>query len=354
MTRRALARALGLVGLLGGLLGVLAPGRAAAQPTIVIDPGHGGTDPGGVGTGLQEKAVVLDVSRRFAALLDADTADPAGGGAWAARLTRADDTFVSLAGRSAYANASDADRFLSIHSNAFADPAANGTETFSYTNTGQGAALRNLVQAEVIAAWGLTNRGNKTANFAVLRDTAAPAVLHELAFITNQADAAKLASPAERERAAIAHLRAIQRHYGIAPYQPGDPPVGDRGELAGRVIDDRGPIAGAVVRVDTGEELLTEADGAFVFPAVAAGARTLTASAEGHEPRAVEIAVASGARAELELELVRIPGGDPDPDDPGEGGGCGAGGGPGGALILLGLARILAGARRRRPRRAAA
>ncbi|HSK03565.1 MAG TPA: N-acetylmuramoyl-L-alanine amidase, partial [Kofleriaceae bacterium] len=294
-----------------GVLAALAPGRAEAQRTIVIDPGHGGNDPGGVGTGLQEKAIVLDVSRRFAALLDADTADPAGGGAWSTSLTRSADTTVSLAARSAYANASGADRFLSIHSNAFGDPAANGTETFSYADTGPGAALRNLVQAEMIAAWGLTNRGNKTADFAVLRETAAPAVLHELAFITNATDAAKLASADERQKAAIAHLRALQRHYGIAPYVPMAPPTDERGELIGRVVDDLGPIANAVVRIDTGEERVTGEDGAFAFPEVAAGARTLAASAEGHEPRAVELAVASGARAELELELVRLPGGEP-------------------------------------------
>jgi N-acetylmuramoyl-L-alanine amidase len=336
-----------------GLLGVLAPGRAAAQPTIVIDPGHGGTDPGGVGTGLQEKHVVLDVSQRFAALLEADTADAAGGGAWSALLTRTNDSFVSLAGRSAYANASGADRFMSIHSNAFSDPAANGTETFSFTDTGQGAALRNLVQAEMLAAWGLTNRGNKIANFAVLRDTAAPAELHELAFITNSTDAAKLASATERQKAAVAHLRAIQRHYGLAPYVPSVPEPAPRGELAGRVIDDLGPIAGALVRLDTGEELLTAEDGSFALTGVAAGARTLTASAEGHEPRAVELAVASGARAELELELVRLPDGEPGPDPDGDGVGCGcsADGGAGGgarALSLAVLAWVCALTRRRR------
>ncbi len=215
-------------------------GSAGAAPTIVIDPGHGGADPGGVGTGQQEKTIVLDVSRRFANLLVADTADAAGGGSWVGFLTRNDDTAVSLASRSAYSNNKGADRFMSIHANAFADPGANGTETFSLVGTGTGAALRNLVQAEMIAAWGLTNRGNKTANFAVLRDTAAPAVLHELAFITNVPDAAKLASPEQRELAAQAHLRALQRHYNIAPYVPGQvvPPDGDKpGGVDGRIDD---------------------------------------------------------------------------------------------------------------------
>lgn len=198
----------------------LAPGAASAQTRIVIDPGHGGTDPGGVGNGLQEKNIVLDVSTRFRTLLNADSADTRGGGNWTALMTRSSDVFVSLSARAAYSNNQGANRFMSIHSNAFSNTSANGTETFSFSEGSTGAALRNLVQAEMIAAWGLTNRGNKTANFAVLRDTAAPAVLHELAFITNASDAAKLGSATERQKAAVAHLRAIQRHYGFSPYLP--------------------------------------------------------------------------------------------------------------------------------------
>jgi N-acetylmuramoyl-L-alanine amidase len=202
------------------LVVVLIPSLSAAQRRIVIDPGHGGTDPGGVGNGLQEKNIVLDVANRFKALLDADTANTSGGGSWVALRTRTTDTFVSLSARAAFSNNQDADRFMSIHANAFSDPSAHGTETFAFAEGGLGAALRNLVQSEMIAAWGLTNRGNKTANFAVLRDTAAPAILHELAFITNATDVLKLGSATERQKAAVAHLRAIQRHFGITPFVP--------------------------------------------------------------------------------------------------------------------------------------
>jgi N-acetylmuramoyl-L-alanine amidase len=118
-------RALALTAVVLGL--ALAPGLAQAQVKIVIDAGHGGTDPGGVGTGMQEKNVVLDVSKRFKALLDADTADEAGGGKWTALMTRSTDVFVTLAGRSAYSNNNDADRFMCIHANAFCNPSANAT-----------------------------------------------------------------------------------------------------------------------------------------------------------------------------------------------------------------------------------
>ena len=75
---------------------LIAPAIATAQVRVVIDPGHGGEDPGGVGTGMQEKIIVLDVSMKFEALLKADTADDAGGGKWVALLTRSTDVSPSL------------------------------------------------------------------------------------------------------------------------------------------------------------------------------------------------------------------------------------------------------------------
>lgn len=330
---------------------VALPALGHAQK-IVVDAGHGGTDPGGVGTGLQEKNIVLDVSKRFKELLDADTADTAGGGKWTALMTRSTDVFVSLAGRSAYSNNQGADRFMSIHSNAFSNTTANGTETFSYTNSGQGAALRNLVQEEMIKAWKLTNRGNKTGNYAVLRETAAPAILHELAFITNATDAAKLASATERQKAAEAHLRALQRHYNIAPYIPGStmpPPQDEAGEISGRVVDDLGtPILGATVKLDGGASVLSDAEGGFTFTDAAPGDHTLSASAEGYVAKTVDVTVAASVRAEVEIVLLRDDGGTGDPSDEedpdGTSSGCAATGGAG-PLLVLALCALI---RRRR------
>jgi N-acetylmuramoyl-L-alanine amidase len=286
----------------------LVPALASAQQRIVIDPGHGGTDPGGVGTGMQEKNVVLDVSQRFKKLLDADSADDAGGGKWTSLMTRNSDVFVSLAARSAYSNNQNADRFMSIHSNAFGDTSANGIETFSLSGTGTGANLRNLVQAEMVSAWGLTNRGNKTANFAVLRDTAAPAVLHELAFITNANDAAKLGSATERQKAAVAHLRALQRHYNLAPYVPNamPPPQDQDGDIAGRVVDGDRPIVGARVAISGGASVVTDGNGAFTFVDLAPGPRTLTASADGYITAMHEVTVAAGVREDIEIVLSPV------------------------------------------------
>ena len=228
---------------------------SALAQSIVIDPGHGGGDPGGTGLGLEEKNIVLDTSTRFRDLLETDTEDTTGGGAWTTHLTRETDEFIELAARSAYANALDADRFLSVHANAFATASANGTETFSYSDTGTGANLRNLIQEEMVAAWQLTDRGNKTGNFSVLRNTAMPAELHELGFLTNTTDAQKLGDADERQLAALAHLHGLQRHYGLAPHTPTSPMVPPIPPALPRppstiditVADKFGPVANAII-----------------------------------------------------------------------------------------------------------
>jgi N-acetylmuramoyl-L-alanine amidase len=211
-------------------LACLAALPAAASPAggpirIVIDPGHGGSDPGAVGNGLQEKDINLDVALRLASLLEADTNDPAGGGSWDVRLTRETDIDVSLQARVQLANAWPADRFYSIHHNAFGSPAANGIETYSFSNGTTAADLRDRSQEELVAALGLTDRGSKTANFYVLVNTTMPAILSEGGFITSPTDAAVLGNPAQRQRAAEAHLFALQRHHGLAPYLPNIQPT---------------------------------------------------------------------------------------------------------------------------------
>ncbi|HIG12800.1 MAG: N-acetylmuramoyl-L-alanine amidase [bacterium] len=194
--------------------------RAGGGTRIVIDPGHGGSDPGASGNGLVEKDLNLVVALRLAALLDADTADTSGGGTWQVLLTRSTDVFVSLQGRVNIANAWPADRFISIHHNSFTSSAAHGTETYSFQEGTFSADLRDKVQEELVGALGLTDRGSKTANFFVLSQTSMPAVLSEAGFLTSPGDAAVLSNPAAQQAAAEAHLFGLQRHYGLAPYLP--------------------------------------------------------------------------------------------------------------------------------------
>src|SRR5262245_26106365 len=118
---------------------------------ICIDAGHGGSDPGAVGSGQQEKANVLDCCNKFKSWLDLDNGDGGGGGSWTNVRTRTSDVYVSLQGRCDISNANGADRFMSTHNNACCG--ASGTETFSWSSTGTGANLRNNVQSRSVQAW---------------------------------------------------------------------------------------------------------------------------------------------------------------------------------------------------------
>jgi N-acetylmuramoyl-L-alanine amidase len=184
-----------------------------AGQKICIDPGHGGSDPGAVGNGLYEDNINLDIGLRMNNLFIADAAST--------RMTRSTDVYVSLQGRCDIANSWGANRFECTHCNSFSDPSANGTETFSYSSTGTAADLRNKVNPEIVSHMGTYNRGVKTYGFYVLVNTNMPAILGEVAFISNPTDAAKLGNATYRQEAARAYLHGTQSHYGEAPHDPG-------------------------------------------------------------------------------------------------------------------------------------
>ena len=186
---------------------------ALAGQKICVDPGHGGSDPGAVGQGLQEKTINLDIGLRFRDLLTLDAATPL--------MTRSTDVYVSLQGRCDIANNNGANRFECTHCNAF-NGAAYGTETYCHPNeTSTGYDLRNKVNPEMVAHMGTYNRGLKTNTFYVLANTNMAAILCEVAFIDNAGDAAKLGNAAYRQEAARAYLHGTQSHYGEAPHDPG-------------------------------------------------------------------------------------------------------------------------------------
>ncbi|OPX88131.1 MAG: N-acetylmuramoyl-L-alanine amidase AmiA precursor [Pelotomaculum sp. PtaB.Bin104] len=168
---------------------------------ICIDPGYGGSDPGAIGpSGLQEKVVTLAVVKKLAYILKAAGAQ--------VKLTREDDSYVSLAERVAISNDFGADVFISIHANAATSPQAKGIEV--WTTWGQTAAdpLAESIANSLRAAFpGLVFRADmsdgdqdKEANFQVLYYTKAPAVLVELGFITNSTEEELLNIPIIRDR----------------------------------------------------------------------------------------------------------------------------------------------------------
>jgi N-acetylmuramoyl-L-alanine amidase len=213
---------------------------------IVIDPGHGGHDPGATGQGVTEAELVLDVALRLETMLRKL-------GGVEIVLTRRTDDFVSLQERTAIANRESADLFLSIHANASEDGQARGVETYflnfasnlsaasvaARENAASGPAMAALpdfvkaialnnkldesrefatsVQRSMIERLRPANKsvkdlGVKQAPFVVLIGAAMPSVLAEISFITNPQEAKLLRGPAYRQRIADALFAAIRKY----------------------------------------------------------------------------------------------------------------------------------------------
>lgn len=277
-------------------------GTAAAQPLVVIDPGHGGSDPGAVGCSVEEADAVLDVSQRLQVLLERDGVRVA--------LTRDSDSYVGLSARAAFANARSATGFVSIHSNANSGTPATGTETFVYPGSNaRTRALGSGVQAAMLEAWGLRDRGLKEANFAVLRETTMPAALGELAFTNNcTTDAPFLRDPAARQRMAEELREAVLDWLGVTPT-----PTPTTGTLRGVVFEDQGVgtedltvrLPGASVRVvETGASASAAAgDAAWSFT-LPPGEYTVEASIGGHVTASRRCAVMGGTTTWCSIGLL--------------------------------------------------
>jgi N-acetylmuramoyl-L-alanine amidase len=210
---------------------------------IVIDPGHGGHDPGALGEGITEAEVVLDVALRLEALLT--------GAGVEVVLTRRTDEFVALDSRPAISTREQADLFLSIHANASRVRSARGVETYVlnfatdasaeavaarenastahtisnlpdivraitlHSKLDESRSFARLVQRSVVselqpANKGLTDHGVKQAPFVVLVGADMPSVLVEVAFITNPQEARLLKTGAYRQRIAQALFDAVR------------------------------------------------------------------------------------------------------------------------------------------------
>lgn len=191
-----------------------APSPLTSQ-MIVIDPGHGGYDPGASGLGLQEKAVVLDTALKVKALL-AKTP-------FSFKLTRETDVYLTLSQRVSLAKSVGGDTFVSIHANAL-NGSANGTEVYYYNSAyenpyySDSKKLAQAIQNRLVAAWNTQDRGIDHGDFHVIRENTMPAVLVELGFIDNKADNQKLGSSWWRQEAAEAIYLGILDYYKAKGY----------------------------------------------------------------------------------------------------------------------------------------
>lgn len=190
------------------------------EKLVVIDPGHGGSDPGAVGNGLQEKNLTLAISLMVAGALQKLGID--------VLLTRHADADVSLKSRTDKANKAAAGCLVSIHINSAASAAANGFESYIYTTDDQYSksfALQKAIHNRVDDLWeknARSDRGMKRANFHMVREFKGAAVLLELGFIVNKQDSDLLKSQDFLEENARAIAAGIAEFLGVdtAPQKP--------------------------------------------------------------------------------------------------------------------------------------
>ncbi len=206
----------------------------AAPPlmTIVIDPGHGGKDPGAQNTsqGLKEKELTLAVSLRLKRALEQE--------GFRVYLTREGDRYIELANRTLLANKARGDLFISVHFNAVADASVEGYETYVYTPQNTPSTSRSslskgdreraranlndpwntlvgfYMQRELLAALEGQDRGLRRARFAVLRNLDMPGVLLELGFVTHPPTASRLKTGAYLDAATRAIVKAVRTYQG--------------------------------------------------------------------------------------------------------------------------------------------
>ena len=176
---------------------------------IIIDPGHGGKDPGAIGNGLYEKDITLNISKKIANGLEAYNCT--------CILSRSTDEYISLEQRTTTANKMKARLFVSIHLNA-ATATAKGFESYIYTNTSEATiSFQNVLHKEIMKSIGntITDRGKKRKNLHVLRDSAMTAVLTENLFISNPSDSKLLKSDSFLQKIADGHINGIVSYLGL-------------------------------------------------------------------------------------------------------------------------------------------
>jgi N-acetylmuramoyl-L-alanine amidase len=226
----------------------------ARRPTVVLDPGHGGLDPGAIGlSGVYEKDIALDTARLVARQLEASRR-------YRVVLTRTSDEFVPLQDRVARARAAEGDLFLSIHADALPDPEMRGASVFTLSEKAsdkEAAALATREnKVDLIAGIDLSrhapevssilidlarrqtnnqsiqlarrlvidlgqdvlmlNNSHRSAGFAVLKAPDIPSALIEMGCLSNRQEEHALRMPGYRQKVAIGIARAINDYFASA------------------------------------------------------------------------------------------------------------------------------------------
>ena len=239
-----------------------------AKPVVVIDPGHGGIDPGASGiAGVPEKIVVFDFARALAAKLTAS-------GRYRVVMTRTDDSFVSLGRRVKIAREAGASLFISVHADTLSDPSVTGTTVYTASDRASDAeaarvaatenradelagleaapdsqgvndilfdltrretrTYAHLFQRTLVGYWEkiahLNKNPERAAGFRVLQAPDVPSVLLELGYLSNRTDAKMLTSPEWRDKATTSVMASVDSFFGPrqAPAALGTDAVADK------------------------------------------------------------------------------------------------------------------------------
>ncbi len=208
--------------------------------TIIIDPGHGGKDPGAVNRARQEKSIVLGISKMLRDLLVEK--------GYKVRMTRETDVYIPLENRAKFAKKGQGDLFISIHANASHSASASGIETYylalasdasaritaarenagtnysiqaldklvgdilKESKSSESRSLAQFIQEQLVAATGARNRGVKHAPFVVLIGTKVPSVLVEIGFLSNSTESRKLVAKTYQRKIVRAIAEGIERY----------------------------------------------------------------------------------------------------------------------------------------------
>lgn len=190
---------------------------------VMIDPGHGGSDSGAVANGTTEKAVNLIMSKKLR--------DELKRRGYEVRMMRENDKDISLVDRGRITNNSDADIFISVHQNAHPRHNAQGIETFyykshpnwqpkinkKYHSNGQRIAnskhLSDLIQRNLLRETGAVDRKVQSKTFAVLRETARPAVLVEAGFLDHPVEGKRIQRPEYHDKVVKAVADAVDEYF---------------------------------------------------------------------------------------------------------------------------------------------
>ena len=181
---------------------VFNPSQHKNKQSIVIDAGHGGKDTGAIGGGKNEKDITLDVSKRIESLLKQKGYD--------VKMTRTDDTYLSLQERVDISEEFCPDIFVSIHVNSSVRPEITGIETHYYHQ--ESMELAQTVHASFASSVQSPNRGLFKSKFYVINHTTSPAILVEIGFISNADERNQLIGEKRKQATAKAIADGIQKY----------------------------------------------------------------------------------------------------------------------------------------------